>query len=178
MSKQKDNLETIELTEQNIESLVYTIRGVKVMLDFDLARIYGYETKRFNEQVKNNIDKFPEDFMFKLTSKEVNEILMSQIVTSSESEILKSKKSATKELNADTLRSKILTSNETEILKSKKSASSWGGRRKLPYAYTEQGIYHSGPSSKNAGHKISTITKIDEMKAYRPLINDLLRNIR
>ena len=141
MSKQKDNLEIIELTEQSIESMVYFIRGQKVMLDFDLARIYGYETKRFNEQVKNNIDKFPEDFMFKLTSKEVNEILMSQIVTSSESEILKSKKSATKELSADTLRSKIVTSNETEILKSKKSASSWGGRRKLPYAFTEQGIY-------------------------------------
>ena len=106
-------LETIELTEGNIESLVHTIRGVKVMLDFDLARIYGYETKRFNEQVKNNIEKFPDDFMFKLTSLEVHEILMSQIATSS----------------------------EIEILKSKKSASSWGGRRKLPYAFTEQGIY-------------------------------------
>ena len=100
MSNDLKELETIELTEGNIESLVHTIRGVKVMLDFDLARIYGYETKRFNEQVKNNIDKFPEDFMFKLTSLEVN-----------------------------------------EILKSKKSASSWGGRRKLPYAFTEQGIY-------------------------------------
>ena len=56
MSKQKDNLEIIELTEQNIESMVYFIRGQKVMLDFDLVRIYGYETKRFNEQVKNNIE--------------------------------------------------------------------------------------------------------------------------
>ena len=84
MSKQKDNLEIIELTEQNIESMVCFIRGQKVMLDFDLARIYGYETKRFNEQVKNNIDKFPDDFMFKLTSKEVNKILMSQNATSSE----------------------------------------------------------------------------------------------
>ena len=49
MSKQKDNLETIELTEQNIESMVYFIRGQKVMLDFDLARIYGYSTKAFNQ---------------------------------------------------------------------------------------------------------------------------------
>ena len=113
MPKQKDNLEIIELTEQNIESMVYFIRDQKVMLDFDLARIYGYSTKAFNQQVKNNIDKFPEDFMFKLTSIEVNEILMS----------------------------KNLTSSETEILKPKKSASSWGGRRKLPYAFTEQGIY-------------------------------------
>ena len=73
MSKQKDNLEIIELTEQNIESMVYYIRGQKVMLDFDLARIYGYETKRFNEQVKNNINKFPEDFMFQLTKEEATE---------------------------------------------------------------------------------------------------------
>ena len=130
MSKQKDNLEIIELTEQNIESMVYFIRGQKVMLDFDLARIYGYETKAFNQQIKRNFDKFPEDFMFKLTSNEVNKILMSQIVTSSETEILKSKKSATKELNADTLRSQFVTSNE---LSSK--------RRYNPYAFTEQGIY-------------------------------------
>jgi hypothetical protein len=48
----------------------------------------------------------------------------------------------------------------------------------IDYTYPNETIYHSGPSSKNAGHKISTITKIDEMKAYRPLINDLLRNLR
>jgi hypothetical protein len=48
----------------------------------------------------------------------------------------------------------------------------------IDYTYPNEAIYHSGPSSKNAGHKISTITKIDEMKAYRPLINDLLRNLR
>ena len=48
----------------------------------------------------------------------------------------------------------------------------------IDYTYPNEAIYHSGPSSKNAGHKISTITKIDEMKAYRPLLNDLLRNIR
>ena len=43
---------------------IYIIRGQKVMLDFELAEIYGYETKRFNEQVKKNIEKFDEDFMF------------------------------------------------------------------------------------------------------------------
>ena len=48
----------------------------------------------------------------------------------------------------------------------------------IDYTYPNETIYHSGPSSKNAGHKISTITRIDEMKAYRPLINDLLKNIR
>ena len=68
-------LTVIELTEQNISSMVYEIRGQKVMLDFDLARIYGYETKNFNRQVKNNIEKFPEDFMFQLTSEELNKLL-------------------------------------------------------------------------------------------------------
>ena len=67
-------LETIELTEENIESMVYFIRGQKVMLDFDLARIYGYSTKAFNQQTKRNLNKFPEDFMFQLTAEEVNAI--------------------------------------------------------------------------------------------------------
>ena len=67
-------LTVIELTEENIESMVYEIRGQKVMLDVDLARIYGYETKNFNRQVKNNIEKFPEDFMFQLTMDEVKQL--------------------------------------------------------------------------------------------------------
>ena len=74
----KTNLEVIELTQENIESMIYIIRGQKVMLDFDLARIYGYETKRFNEQVKNNIEKFPEDFMFQLNEIESENILWSK----------------------------------------------------------------------------------------------------
>ena len=81
MSKQKDNFEIIELTEKNIESMVYFIRGQKVMLDFDLARIYGYETKAFNQQVKRNISKFPDDFMFKLNLNECKQLARSQFVT-------------------------------------------------------------------------------------------------
>ena len=56
--------------ESLLKSRIYTIRGVKVMLDADLAEIYGYSTKKFNEQVKNNIEKFDEDFRFRLTSEE------------------------------------------------------------------------------------------------------------
>ena len=56
MEKQETNI--IELTEESMESMVYTIRGVKVMLDFDLARIYGYETRDFNNQIKHNIERF------------------------------------------------------------------------------------------------------------------------
>ena len=87
------------MTVDNICNRVYIIRGQQVMLDYDLAEIYGYEVKRLNEQVKRNITRFPEDFMFQLTTEE-DGIVKSQIAT-----------------------------------------SSWGGKRKLPYAFTEQGIY-------------------------------------
>ena len=66
---------------QTIQSKIYEIRGQRVMLDFDLAAMYGVETRRLNEQVKRNIERFPEDFMFQLTKGEL-EILRSQIATS------------------------------------------------------------------------------------------------
>ena len=114
---------TIELNEESIESMVYEIRGQKVMLDYDLARIYGYTTKRFNEQVKRNIEKFPEDFMFQLTEAELRHLVRSQFATTEKS------------------------MNESEnIVRSKKSttelwAAGKGGRAYLPYAFTEQGVY-------------------------------------
>lgn len=63
-----------ELNEELIASKIYIIRGQKVMLDFELAEIYGYETKNFNRQVKNNTDKFNEYFMFQLSKEEYKEI--------------------------------------------------------------------------------------------------------
>ena len=64
-----------------VKSKIYTIRGQKVMLDFDLAQMYGVETRAMNQAVKRNIERFPEDFMFQLTKGEY-EILKSQIVIS------------------------------------------------------------------------------------------------
>jgi len=90
-----------------IKSLIFEVRGHQVMLDEDLAKIYQVETKRLNEAVKRNIDRFPQDFMFQLT-KEEYENLKSQFATSN-------------------LKSQIVT-------------SSWGGRRKLPIAFTEHGV--------------------------------------
>ena len=66
--------------EQDLQSKIYTIRGAQVMLDFDLAEIYGYSVKAFNQQVKNNIEKFDNDFRFQLTSSEVK-ILRSKFLT-------------------------------------------------------------------------------------------------
>lgn len=95
---------------KSIESRIYVIRGERVMLDFDLASLYEVETKVLNQAVKRNIMRFPEDFMFQLTSKEW-EGIQSQIVVT----------------NNPNLKSQIVT-------------SSWGGTRKMPYAFTEQGV--------------------------------------
>ena len=68
--------------ESSLKDKIYTIRGQQVMLDFDLAEIYGYTTKAFNQQVKNNIAKFPDDFRFQLIKDEVEELSRSKNLTS------------------------------------------------------------------------------------------------
>ena len=69
-------------SETDLRSKIYTIRGFQVMLDFDLAEIYGYSVKAFNQQVKNNIEKFDSDFRFQLNAYEVLELSRSKILTS------------------------------------------------------------------------------------------------
>ena len=83
-----------------IQNLIYEIRGIKVMLDSDLAKLYGVETKRLNEAVKRNIVRFPSHYMFQLTEEEFY-----------------------------SLRSQIATSKEGK-----------GGRRYMPYVFSEQGV--------------------------------------
>lgn len=131
------------VTAQTIESKIFTIRNVQVMLDKDLAELYGVETKRINEQVKRNIERFPEEFCFQLTKEEV-ESLRSQIVTlSSMNETLRSQ-NATSNTENEPSRSQIATLNGensflgSQIVTSKKENR--GGSRYLPYAFTEQGV--------------------------------------
>ena len=110
-----------------IEPLIRTIRGQQVLLDSDLAILYGVETKRLNQQVKRNIERFPEDFMFQLTQEEVT-CSRSQIAT----------------LNERTnLRSQIVTLNtENHSLKSQNATLNKRGQnvKYLPYVFTENGI--------------------------------------
>ena len=73
-----DSLVVPELNEDLLTSKIYIIRDQKVMLDFELAQIYGYTTKAFNQQVKNNIKKFDEDFMFRLTKDEYENLARSK----------------------------------------------------------------------------------------------------
>lgn len=86
------------IPQEQIESKIYLIRGKKVMLDKDLAELYGVKTGRLNEQVNRNKKRFPGDFMFQLNKEEY------------------------------------------ENLKSQNATSSWGGTRKLPFAFTENGV--------------------------------------
>ncbi len=99
----------------NVNSLIYTVRGIQVMLDSDLAELFEVETKVFNQAVKRNINRFPDNFRFQLTRDEFD-ILRSQNVTSK----IESK--------SKVLRSQNVTSSEH------------GGRRYLPYVFTEQGV--------------------------------------
>lgn len=75
--------ELIDITEDYLKEKIYMIRGKKVMLDMDLAQIYGYTTKRFNEQVKNNLEKFDEDFRFQLTKAEVDYLISRSKISTS-----------------------------------------------------------------------------------------------
>ena len=107
-----------------IQRKIFEIRGQRVMLDRDLAALYQVETKRLNQQVQRNIERFPDDFMFQLTKEEF-ESLRSQIATSNDS--LRSQ-SVTIDTDSDGLKSQFATSNGR------------GGLRYLPYAFTEHGV--------------------------------------
>ena len=72
--KKKEDITGIDITEEYLKERIYEIRGQRVILDADLSEIYGYTTKAFNQQVKNNIEKFDEDFMFELTDDEVENL--------------------------------------------------------------------------------------------------------
>ena len=80
----KNNGYTImELNNETFKSMIYEIRGQKVMLDFDLAKIYGYETKNFNRQISNNMEWFDKEFRFQISKEEFNIILRCKNFTSS-----------------------------------------------------------------------------------------------
>ena len=132
--------ETTELmTVNNICNRVYIIRGQQVMLDYDLAELYGYEVKALNQQVKRNIDRFPEDFMFQLKKEEIPE---------------------------DFLKSQIVTLNES------------GNKRglhikKMPYAFTEQGIYMLATVLKG---KLAEQQSIFIIRAFREMRHYIKQN--
>ena len=120
--------------KERIEKAIYLIRGEKVMLDRDLAVLYGVETKALNRAVKRNVQRFPSDFMFQLTAEE-----------------------------ADVLRCQIGTSNEGR-----------GGRRYLPYVFTEQGV---AMLSSVLNSERAILVNIEIMRAFVKLRHLLASNV-
>ena len=132
MSKQPaDSKKELMLPDEVIMDKIYLIRGQKVMLDHDLAALYEVETRRLNEQVKRNPERFPEDFMFQLTHDEI------------------------------------------ENLKSQFATSRWGGRRKLPNAFTEHGVLML---SSVLNSKRAILVNLQIMRIYTRLRTLLLSN--
>lgn len=138
-----EDLNAIKYETENIKNLIYTIRGKQVMLDSDVAMLYQYTTKSINKAMKRNINRFPEDFCFQLTEKEV-ENLRFQFGTSS--------------------------------LKKE----NYGGRRYLPYVYTEQGISMLAGILKNeiaVQVSINIIRAFIEMRKFISLNGKLFKRL-
>lgn len=132
MNKESTVLNSSEVAgDLSIEEIIHTIRNVQVIIDEDIARLYGIETRRLNEQVKRNIARFPEDFMFQLSI------------------------------------------NEYSILKSQNATSSWGGRRKLPYAFTELGV---SMLSSVLTSEVAIQTNVRIMRAFASMRRFLVSN--
>ena len=112
------------LSNEEIKNLIYTIRGKQVMLDSDVAMLYHYETKKINQAVKRNIERFPEKFCFQLTEEEFSS-LRSQIVTLNKTTVQEN-------FEDSSLRLQIATLNE--------NTGRDKHRKYLPYVFTEQGI--------------------------------------
>ena len=129
MAKKNDIAKTeavaIQSVEQ-IESLIITVRGKQVILDRDLARLYGVETRVLNQAVQRNIERFPEDFMFQLTKEEFENWKSQFVISIWDDENMSSQNATTSDEN---WKSQIVTSNSIKM-----------GARKLPYAFTENGI--------------------------------------
>ena len=96
----------------DVNTKIITIRNQNVILDSDVAQLYGVQTKEVNQAIKNNPEKFPEGYIISLNKEEWSSLI-----------------------------SKISILDSEEILKSKNLTSSWGGTRKLPKAFTEKGLY-------------------------------------
>ena len=118
-----NDLNLVKYETIDIKNLIYCIRGKQVMLDSDVAMLYHYETKKINQAVKRNIDRFPEKFCFQLTEEEFLN-LRSQIVALNEINI-----NAEQENNW----SQFVTSSKSDNSKHR-------GKKYLPYVFTEQGI--------------------------------------
>lgn len=157
--------EIMLVNEQELKDKIHLIRGQQVMLDFDLAEIYGYETKNFNRQVRNNAEKFEGDsFMFRLTKEELQEILRCKNFTSSWG-------GARYLPNAFTEQGvyMLMTVLRGDLAIKQSRALIMAFKRMKDYIIENQQL-------KDAGNKITTITEIKDISEYKNMIQTLLAN--
>ncbi len=200
--------EIVIVDDKTIKDKIHLIRGQRVMLDADLAKIYGYETKNFNRQVKNNIEKFEgEDFMFQLTEAEVENLRCKNSTSSwggsrylpnafteqgiymlmtvlrgarDKSEIIVFSDNVK---NKDMLTKNILDDFRKDYpkvnLKIKVAGKKYHDRYiAIDYGTENEAFYLCGASSKDAGNKISSISKIEESSKdmYHMMFKAMLEN--
>ena len=140
-----------DISNEEIKNLIYTIRGKQVMLDSDVAMLYHYQTKRINEAVKRNKERFPENFCFQLTTEEIENIKMPNVVLN---------------LKNENNWSQFATSSKSENIKHR-------GKKYLPYVFTEQGIAMLSGLLKN---DIAVQVSINIMNAFVEMRKFLIQN--
>ena len=140
-----------DISNEEIKNLIYTIRGKQVMLDSDVAILYHYQTKRINEAVKRNKERFQENFCFQLTTEEIKNIKMPNVVLN---------------LKNENNWSQFATSSKSENIKHR-------GKKYLPYAFTEQGIAMLSGLLKN---DIAVQVSINIMNAFVEMRKFLIQN--
>lgn len=140
-----------DISNEEIKNLIYTIRGKQVMLDSDVAMLYHYQTKRINEAVKRNKERFQENFCFQLTTEEIKNIKMPNVVLN---------------LKNENNWSQFATSSKSENIKHR-------GKKYLPYVFTEQGIAMLSGLLKN---DIAVQVSINIMNAFVEMRKFLIQN--
>ena len=140
-----------ELSNEDIKNLIYTIRGKQVMLDSDVAALYHYQTKRINEAVSRNKERFPENFCFQLTEEETEKLKMQSTILN---------------LDQENNWSQIATSSKNENSKHR-------GKKYVPYVFTEQGIAMLSGLLKN---DIAVQVSINIMNAFVEMRKFLMIN--
>ena len=181
-----------------LKERIHVIRSQRVMLDFDLAEIYGYSTKAFNQQVKNNIDRFPDDFRFQLSREEVNYVLRSKNLTSSWGGSRYLPYAFTEQgiyMLMSTLKGDLAVSQSIALVRLFKAMKDYlienPGRTITflqslhrshdRYIVLDEGtkdmkVYHCGASSKDAGKRITTITRLSDIDDYKTTVRSMLGN--
>lgn len=140
-----------DISNEEIKNLIYTIRGKQVMLDSDVAMLYHYQTKRINEAVKRNKERFQENFCFQLTTEEIKNIKIPNVVLN---------------LKNENNWSQFATSSKSENIKHR-------GKKYLPYVFTEQGIVMLSGLLKN---DIAVQVSINIMNTFVEMRKFLIQN--